>query len=543
MRTILGRFSFLPLLLAGAAWALLAPGALHAQKDKPTFVIRMAPIDNLMADVLHLAKILGREGEVQMAETLLKNFTGGGGVEGLDASKPWGVYGKVGPGGIDSEGVLLIPIADKKKFLGFLEKVGQKPEEKKGIYTLNIDQSPFPLFFRFEKGYLWGTIRDEKTIDIDALPDTAQLLAADKTGFASLTFDFAGIPEEIKKMVIGQVEVAVGQAKEKALDEKDPIKRRGQLIGAEGTGATMIQMLKEGGEISLKLDLNKASNDLALELSFAGKEGSGLAKELIQLGARKGVSGGLAGEDSAYFLGMNFGVSKNFANLLLDSLNQGVADGAAKETDAKKRDFALKITEIVKPLIAAGVLDFGVDVRGPGANGKFNIISALAFPEAKKLETLLRNLTTEVPELAKIIRLDVAKTDKVTMHRIILDPMSKELRDIVGTSPLLVGFSEDAIYFAMGSEGQKNIEAQVAKGKATSAMFGFVMHMARAVTIISKTQPQAIDAARKAFDGKSGQDLIEVKVASGGKLVVKFTMKTQVLAFIVGLRGGIDQSR
>lgn len=56
---------------------------------------------------------------------------------------------------------------------------------------------------------------------------------------------------------------------------------------------------------------------------------------------------------------------------------------------------------------------------------------------------------------------------------------------------------------------------------------------------MAKTQPEAIGAARKAFDGKSGQDLIEIKVASGGKLVVKLSMKTQVLAFLMGLRGGV----
>ncbi len=541
MRTILGKFSVVPLLLVGATWALLAPGALHAQKDKPTFVVRMAPIENLMGDILHIAKVIGREGEVQMAETLLKNFTGGGGIEGLDSTKPWGVYGKIGPGGIDSEGVLVVPIADKKKFLGFLEKVGQKPEEKKGLYTLNIDQSPFPLFFRFEKGYLWGTIRDEKSIDTDSLPDTAQLLPASKTGFMSLTFDFAGIPEEIKKMVIGQVEVAVGQAKEKALDEKDPIQRRGQILGAEGAGSTMIQMLKEGGELSVKVDLNKTSNDLALEFSFEGKPGSNLAKELAQLGARKGVSGGFAGDDSAYSFGLNFGISDRFAKLLLEEFNKAVADSLAKDNvpDPKQKELALKVVDLLRPLIASGNVDLGWDIRGPGPNGKFNIIAGLGIANAKKIEELIRDVATQVPELKNVIQLDVAKTDKVTIHRIVVEPLPKEIRDIVGTGPILVGFAEGAIYVGVGSEGQKNIEAQAAKGKTTSALFAFDVHMARAVTLMAKTQPEAIGAARKAFDGKSGQDLIEIKVASGGKLVVKLSMKTQVLAFLMGFRGGV----
>lgn len=526
------RFAAGPVLLAGAVLAFLVPGSLQAQKaDKPTFVIRVASIDTLMGHVFHVAKTIGRENEVQMAEALLKNFTGGGGIEGLDTTKPWGMYGKVGPGGIDSEGVLLLPIADQKKFLAFLEKLGQKAEEKKGLYTLNIDQSPFPLFFRFEKGYLWGTIRDEKSIDTASLPDTGELLAASKTGAMSLTFDFSAIPDEIKKMVVGQIEVAMGQAKEKATSEKDPVKRKGQVVGAEAAGKTIVQVMNEGGELSLKIDLEKATNDLALELSFTGKSGSQLAKDLANLGSRKGVSGGLVGADSAYFLGMNLGLSESFTKLIAESYSQGVADALANETDPKKKELGGKLANSLNKLMASGVIDYGADIRGPDANGKYNIIGAVGFPDARKLEAVIRELRNEAPELAQVIQLDVAKTDKVTIHRIAVEPLPKEISDIVGNTPILVGFSDDAIYFGLGSEGQKNIEQQAAKGKTSAPLFTFDMHVAKIVNIFAKTDPNIIAAAKKAFDGKSGSDLVEVKVASGEKLLIRASMKTQVIAF------------
>jgi len=526
------RFVAGPVILGVAALAFFAPGTSRAQNAvKPTFVIRVASIDTLMGHIFQVAKAIGREGEVQLAEALLKNFTGGGGIEGLDTKKPWGMYGKIGPGGIDSEGVLLLPISDQKKFLAFLEKLGQKPEEKKGIYTLNIDQSPFPLFFRFEKGYLWGTIRDEKSIDPATLPATEEFLAASKTGAMSLTFDFSAIPDEIKKMVVGQIEVAMGQAREKATAEKDPIKRKGQLVGAEAAGKTIVQVMNEGGELALKMDLEKATNDLVMELSFSGKSGSLLAKDMASMGSRKGVSGGLVGPDSAYYLGMNFGLSESFAKLISESYNQGVADALANETDEKKKEWGLKLSEAFRKLVSSGVVDYGADIRGPGANGKYNIIAAVGFPDARKLESVIRELRNEVPELAQVIQLDVAKTEKVTIHRIAVEPLPKEISDLVGNTPILVGFSDEAVYFGLGSEGQKNIEKQAEKGKTAAPLFAFDMHLANMVNILSKTDPKMMAAAKKAFDGKSGSDLIEVKVASGDKLVVRASMRTQVIAF------------
>jgi hypothetical protein len=526
------RFVAGPVILGVAALAFFAPGTSRAQNAvKPTFVIRVASIDTLMGHIFQVAKAIGREGEVQLAEALLKNFTGGGGIEGLDTKKPWGMYGKIGPGGIDSEGVLLLPISDQKKFLAFLEKLGQKAEEKKGIYTLNIDQSPFPLFFRFEKGYLWGTIRDEKSIDPATLPATEEFLAASKTGAMSLTFDFSAIPDEIKKMVVGQIEVAMGQAREKATAEKDPIKRKGQLVGAEAAGKTIVQVMNEGGELALKMDLEKATNDLVMELSFSGKPGSLLAKDMASMGSRKGVSGGLVGPDSAYYLGMNFGLSESFAKLISESYNQGVADALANETDEKKKEWGLKLSEAFRKLVSSGVVDYGADIRGPGANGKYNIIAAVGFPDARKLESVIRELRNEVPELAQVIQLDVAKTEKVTIHRIAVEPLPKEISDLVGNTPILVGFSDEAVYFGLGSEGQKNIEKQAEKGKTAAPLFAFDVHLGNMVNILSKTDPKMIAAAKKAFDGKSGSDLIEVKVASGEKLVVRASMRTQVIAF------------
>lgn len=522
-----------------ATSAFLFPTPSFAQKvEKPALVLRVAALDTLITDVFHLAKAVGREDEVKQAENLLKNFTGPKGIEGLDTKKPWGIYGKIGPNGIDSEGVILLPIANQKGFLDFLEKLGQKPEEKNGLYTLNVDSSPFPLFFRFHKGYLWGTLRDENSIAIDKLPEAAELLAPEKTGALSLSFDFSAVPEEMRKMVLNQIEISLKQSKEKGPEKESEGERKARHAGIDLAGKFFTQLLNEGGETVAKLDLDRKNEEMSLELSFAGKPGSGLAKDLASMGARKGVVATLPGADSAYFIGFNIGLPESMAKLATEAFKQGFKEAADKEKsdDPKKKELAKKFYDILVPVFEAGVLDFGVDIRGSGDKGKYTILGGIAMPGTRKVENLVKQLRTDVPELATVIELDIAKTDKTTFHRIAIDPLPPELVKVVGNSPILLGVTDETIYFALGQGGQKAIEEQTKKGLAAGPLVQLDMHMARIAPFMGDQEKLALAAAKKAFDGKpAGLDLFQVKVQSGDKLVYKMSMKTQVLAFFSAL--------
>jgi len=520
-----------------ASWAFLTPTAVVAKADKPALILRVAALDTLIADVFHLAKVIGREDEVKQAETLLKNFTGPKGIEGLDTKKPWGVYGKIGPSGIDSEGVVLLPIANQKVFLEFLNKVGQKPEEKEGLYTLNVDSSPFPLFFRFHNGYLWGTLRDENSIAVKNLPDAAELLSPEKTGAMSLTFDFSAVPQQLRTMVLDKIDEGLKQAKEKAPANESETEKRGRLAGIDLSGELFKQVLTDGGETIAKIDLDRRNDEMLVEFSFAGKPGSTLAKNLASMGARKGLVASLPGSDSAYFVGFNIGLPESLAKLAADGFKQGFNDAMAKDpqNDPKKKELASKLYDILLPIFEKGIFDLGVDIRGPGPKNKYTIIGGIAVPDARKVEALIKQLRTDVPELATVIELDVAKSDKATYHRLAIDPLPKDIVQIVGNSPITLGFTADTVYFALGSESQKAIEEQTTKGFAAGPLIQADMRMNRMAPIFGIKEKAVLGAAKKAFDGKPNQDLFQTKVTSGDKLVFKMSMKTQVLAFFGAL--------
>src|SRR5438094_563974 len=99
---------------------IVLPSAARPAEEKstpPTLVVRIQSIDDLRANVKYLGQLAGREREVEQAETALNAKLGDKGLEGLDTKRPLGLYGRIGPAGTDSTGVVLVPVTDDKAFL------------------------------------------------------------------------------------------------------------------------------------------------------------------------------------------------------------------------------------------------------------------------------------------------------------------------------------------------------------------------------------------------------------------------------------------
>src|SRR4051794_20616724 len=88
------------------------PPKAPAAADRPTLVLRVAPVEALLADFRYLATLAGREEEGKQFERLLLKRAGPKGLEGLDLKKPIGVYGNLKAKVETSEVVFLLPVSD-----------------------------------------------------------------------------------------------------------------------------------------------------------------------------------------------------------------------------------------------------------------------------------------------------------------------------------------------------------------------------------------------------------------------------------------------
>ena len=111
-----------------ATFCLIAlPSSARPAEEKaatpPTLVVKVQSIDNLRDNIKYLGQLAGREREVEKLEAALNDRLGAKGLEGLDAKRPLGLYGRVGPAGSDSTGVVLVPVSDDKAFLDLLKRL------------------------------------------------------------------------------------------------------------------------------------------------------------------------------------------------------------------------------------------------------------------------------------------------------------------------------------------------------------------------------------------------------------------------------------
>ena len=105
--------------------ALVAPMApvAAAEAKTPPLLVRLASIETLTRQFFLLAEKVNRKAEAEQLKNALQSVTGPGGIQGFDPSKPIGIYGSIGPNGLDSTGVILVPASDETAMLAALKKV------------------------------------------------------------------------------------------------------------------------------------------------------------------------------------------------------------------------------------------------------------------------------------------------------------------------------------------------------------------------------------------------------------------------------------
>src|SRR5258707_872380 len=87
----------------------------------PTVVIQLGPIQDLLADAKYLAGFTEFEETAKQFAGAIEAQAGAKGIRGIDPKKPIGVYAYLKKDLLQSEAVVMVPIADEATFLKSLE--------------------------------------------------------------------------------------------------------------------------------------------------------------------------------------------------------------------------------------------------------------------------------------------------------------------------------------------------------------------------------------------------------------------------------------
>jgi hypothetical protein len=514
---------------------VLSPAARTQETKPPTVVMRFNSIDGLIDHVKFLTSLAGQKDAAQLIEQLIKTKIGAKGLEGVDATRPFGLYGRIGKEIDDVSGALLIPIADEKAFLNLLRGQNLKvAPEANGLYVIKTGIF-IDAYLRFAHNYACITALNTAALDNKNLLDPAKVLAGAKTSAFALTIQLDQVPDQAKQIALGTAEQAIEMAKDKNIPGETPAQKAFRVAAAKEAAQLISTILKDGKELKVAVDLDKQTGDLAASFSLAGVPNSDLASGIAGLAKNPSIFAGLLKKD-AILNGMgHLQLPDKLTKALGDVVEEAKTKALERIEDAGKKQQAEALCKAITPTFKAGDFDGAIVVYNQGKY--YTILSATKVKDGEELGKTVRALVSDSlkdlpPGLKEKITLDADNVGGIKVTRVELpihNQEGKHLEMVLGDLNVYVAFRSDAVLIAMGKNGLEAIKGAIAvQPAATSPVLFYDIDIARLALLI---HPEHADKAKELFPNGQG-GLVRFSVQGGETLTVRLVTKVAVLQLL-----------
>jgi hypothetical protein len=401
-----------------------------------------------------------------------------------------------------------------------------------------VDVPTSPLgaaYVRFANTSAYVTRGAKDNIDPAILPEPSKVFGK-ITSAVSVMVDIDKIPDELKKVMIGQTANALAEQKDK-LKEMNPnaseaeLKLQAALV--DEVADTFKMVVNDGGEFTLSLDVDRQKGDLSASLSLAGKQGTKLAKTFTDLGAAKSIGAGLLGKDSAANALFHMSLPERIRKAMEPVLDEGAKKAIEEEQDKDKRAASEKMYKAFAPTIKSGEYDLGVNLRGPTSKGQYTLVMAMKVKDGAGIEKTLKDLIPTLPEKdRKNITLDFAKAGNVSIHKVEGNELDEKAKEAFGDGPAFFALRDDAIMVALGDGALEALKDALSGKAAPSKALQIELSANRLINLVPKEDRKvAEEAAKKAFANSKDGDKVTVVLEAGNALKLRLNMKAAMVTF------------
>jgi hypothetical protein len=516
---------------------VLAPSAARPADEKvtpPTVQVRLNSLDRLLDDFKYFLSLTGQKEAIDQFEGM-KGALLPLGFDGIDAKKPWALYGALDAGNVqDSAAVLLVPVTNEKAFLGLLDKaLHLKPTKDGDYYMVQPDNVPVPIYFRFTEGYACAAGISKAALEKGKLIPPSVMFAKPQASSAEVHFRIDQIPNEYKQLALGQVEVQLANAKEQKIAGENEAQRQGRLQGIESVGQMFSALVKDGTDISFDVDISRAKGKFGVGLGVGAKSGSDLAKKFGTMGAGNSLFAGWINPSSPANLVVHAALGETVQKMLEEIVNHGLA-GLAKDGEPQ-RIFVDKLKKVLAPTIQAKSVDLGFDWRGPSPAGHYTLAAGLKVVDGDKIEGLAKELIAQIPEKDRtMIKLDASSVGEFKVHRLDVAGMfDADARRIFGDNPIYFAFRKDALLVSAGENGLPALSEALQAGPAAAPMARGNVNLKGLVPLM-KNDPGAEGQSKKSFVHE-GDDAVTLSVNGGEALQIRVEFTGAVFQFAAAL--------
>jgi hypothetical protein len=527
-----------------------APVSGPAASPDPALIVRVQPVERLLADAKFLAGRVGGAAAVDKLDAGIAEMVGREGLAGtgLDLRKPIGLYGVAAAELSPANFVSLVPVADEKAFVGFLERLDVKADRLgPGLFTLTGESLPEPVFLRFANGYAYLAMRDRGAIAPERLVAPGRVFVGDDPSLASAILNFDRIPEPVRKRGAFQLTMFNGLAALAGLigqtkgDNDSGLERDLDVAQLRAAARWGSQLLTYGREASVRVNFDRSSGEVSVAFGGEGRPGTPLAKAITAIPTTKSLFTGLVRPDAAGNVLVCSTLLAEQRETFIKALMFGAeAIGADLDVGDELRAPLGKLMEALTPTVKGGLFDAGASLRSP-TKDEFAVVAGLRIKDGKKVEAALRDVFKSLPEgEQKKLKLDVFKSGGVLVHEYQMfaeaDPMTKS---IFGDGPLFFAVREDAVILAFGPDGRKLLEDALAGAKeqpapVTTLDFS-VKRLSKLVATLDEDTGGMLEKA--AGDGIDRVRLFHATIDGGQRFLARVAFNLQ---FMVGIGLAMD---
>jgi hypothetical protein len=517
-------------------WIALVPVVSRAADEKPiepAFVVRVKPVEGLLGDVKYIAKLVGQGDAAEQLDGVIDAWMGEKGLagSGVDIKKPILLYALATPTGTDSPFSLVIPIANEANFLSFLKNHHVNAEQDNDeVYALDLPTSPVPVFFRLANKCAYVTAQERHHLDAAKLVTPEKIPVADAKSVVEVTLRFDRMPDDLKNMILGQIELRLAEIKERKNPDETPDQARIRKQGIDVLGVIIKTVLSEGKSLNFLWTIDRNKEDIALALTLDGKPNTLMASTIEMLAG--GKSRFAPAKDAAFHAGLNLAVPDAIRVLVNPLIEMGMKDAVAREADAGKKAMITKAIDAVGPTLKAGVVDLHIAAGSPNSGGNYNLLAALGVQRGDKIESAVREFMSQIPAKDRAnITTDVAKINGTSLHQLKIENLDAEGKRLFGPSASAwAGFGKTAIMLGLGGDAAATFAGMTTNDPPQPAPMLVIEGSLAKLASLDKN-PAANQVAGQVFASSAGSDHFRISLNGGKQLRLDASFKGRGLTF------------
>ena len=443
---------------------------------KPVAVVSIAGYDRVMGSIAYLGKLSDNEGLDKNLEGLLKFFTQGEGLKGIDPKRPWGFV--LSTDDIQFQPLVFIPVVDLSQLLKSLAPLSFVGEAKDlGNGTFELQNGAAKVYVKEQKGWAFIGQLPESLEKLPANP--AKLLGGlDRQYDLAIRLHVHNVPEVWRTMFIDQVKAGMQTAAERKPDEEEEAFLRRQKL-MESQIETFTARVNETDRVTIGVALDQKKNVGYLDFRMTALPDSGTAKQYANFGKMPTNFFGFLMPDAAatYHVAVKIDDKDraNMENLLTAARPQVLKE--LSENDKLPDDATRKVAQeivsemfdVVEGTLKAGKMDAGAAVSFSGtrvaaAAGIFVADPMAVERSIKKIVELAKQKEPGFPGM----KFDAETHGDIRIHTMAIPVKdNKELVPLFGDNvDVAIGIGKESVYVAVGKDGISLLKKAVDKSKA-----------------------------------------------------------------------------